>query len=110
MRNPPPSKQPITARCPIRTTLELVGGKWKLLLLFQLYQQPQRWSSLKKQLPDISEKMLTQELNILVDSLLIERVEQSSHSFYRLTDKGKAVWPLLQAMRTFAQAYEASTD
>ena len=54
----------VTLRCPIRTTIELVGGKWKLLILFQLSIRPFRLSELKRQIPDISEKMLIQELNL----------------------------------------------
>ncbi len=51
----------VTNRCPIRTTLELTGGKWKLLILSQLFQKSLRLSELKASIPDISEKMLIQE-------------------------------------------------
>jgi DNA-binding HxlR family transcriptional regulator len=63
----------VTARCPIRTTLELLGGKWKLLIVFQLAAKAQRLSELKRMLPDISEKMLIQELKNLCDSKLVIR-------------------------------------
>ena len=99
----------ITARCPIRTTLELVGGKWKLLILFQLFKGPLRLNELKKSIPDISEKMLIQELKTLVDSELVSRKnfgEVPPRVEYALTEKGKAAMPLIEAMREFALSYE----
>lgn len=102
----------ITARCPIRTTLELVGGKWKLLIMFQLAAQPLRLSELKKRIPDISEKMLIQELKNLVDSKLVERKnygEVPPRVEYHLNDLGKKILPLISEMRSFAVAYEAES-
>ena len=99
----------ITARCPIRTTMELLGGKWKLLIIFQLYKGPLRLSELKKSIPDISEKMLIQELKTLVDSDLATRKnygEVPPRVEYSLTEKGKAAMPLIEKMRDFALAYE----
>jgi DNA-binding HxlR family transcriptional regulator len=99
----------VTPRCPIRTTLELVGGKWKLLILIQLYGKTKRLSELKKQIPDISEKMLIQELKILIDSNLVSRKnfgEVPPRVEYALTDKGQHILPLVEAMREFAANYE----
>ncbi|MEN0004608.1 MAG: helix-turn-helix domain-containing protein [Bacteroidota bacterium] len=98
----------VTPRCPIRTTLELVGGKWKLLILYQLFEKPLRFGMLKKSIPDISEKMLIQELKILVDSNLVTRKnygEVPPRVEYALTAKGTAVMPLIEEMGKFAQAY-----
>ena len=99
----------ITARCPIRTTLELIGGKWKLLLLFQLADKPLRFSELKRQIPDISEKMLIQELKTLTQSKLIRRInygEVPPRVEYELTEKGRQALPLIEEMHRFAVAYE----
>lgn len=99
----------ITARCPIRTTLELVGGKWKLLILFQLANKPLRLSELKKKIPDISEKMLIQELKILVDSKLVERKnfgEVPPRVEYALQPIGYKILPLISEMKNFASEYE----
>ncbi len=98
----------VTARCPIRTTLELVGGKWKLLILRQLYSEPLRLSKLKSLIPDISEKMLIQELKLMVDSNLVHRKnfgEVPPRVEYSLTEKGQLVKPLIEEMVDFAQAY-----
>lgn len=99
----------VTARCPVRTTLELLGGKWKLLLLHQLAPGPLRFADLKRRLPDISEKMLGQELKTLADSGLLLRIDYAEappRVEYVLTEKGKLTGPLLEAMRDFARAYE----
>jgi DNA-binding HxlR family transcriptional regulator len=98
----------ITARCPIRTTLELIGGKWKLLIVYQLAENALRLSELKKRLPDISEKMLIQELKNLTESQLVLRInhgEVPPRVEYTLTEKGRLVLPLIAEMRNFAIQY-----
>jgi DNA-binding HxlR family transcriptional regulator len=99
----------VTSKCPIRTTTELVGGKWKLLILFQLAAQPLRLSELKRIIPDISEKMLIQELKILGDHKLVNRKnfgEVPPRVEYELTTIGHKVMPLIAEMRNFAMEYE----
>jgi len=100
----------VTARCPVRTTLELIGGKWKLIILQQLCNHSElRLSELKKLIPDISEKMLIQELKILVDSNLAKRKnygEVPPRVGYSITEKGKHTEPLIKEMVSFARAYE----
>ncbi len=99
----------VTAKCPIRTTTELVGGKWKLLILFQLVTKPLRLSALKKIIPDISEKMLIQELKTLCDSSLVIRKnfgEVPPRVEYALTTIGHKIMPLIAEMRSFALEYE----
>ena len=99
----------VTAKCPIRTTTELIGGKWKLLILFQLAPQPLRLSELKRIIPDISEKMLIQELKTLCSSNLIIRKnfgEVPPRVEYELTSIGHKIMPLIAEMRNFAIEYE----
>lgn len=100
----------VTARCPVRTTLELVGGKWKLIILQQLCSHPElRLSELKRLIPDISEKMLIQELKILRDSGLVMRKDYGEippRTGYSITEKGKNIEPLIKEMVSFAKAYE----
>ena len=98
----------ITPRCPIRTTLELLGGKWRLLIIHQIGEQTIRFGKLKRSLPDISEKMLVQELKNLADNGLVIR-----HSYgevpprvdYQLTVPGKRVLPLIEHLRAFGEEY-----
>ena len=102
-------KTTVTARCPIRTTLELIGGKWKLMIIFQLAQKPLRLSELKKAIPDISEKMLIQELKKLADSHLVTRKnygEVPPRVSYQLNEIGHKVLPVLFELKNFAMHYE----
>ncbi|MBK6905537.1 MAG: helix-turn-helix transcriptional regulator [Saprospirales bacterium] len=99
----------VTARCPIRTTLELIGGKWKLLIVFQLAAKPLRLSELKRLIPDVSEKMLIQELKNLIDSKLAVRKnfgEVPSRVEYELTPIAHKLIPLIHEMKRFAASYE----
>lgn len=100
----------ITNRCPVRTTLELLGGKWRLLIVHTLSSESLRLSELGRRLPEISEKMLIQELKILFGSGLVERVNYGKvppHVEYKLTDLGKEVMPVIQSMAQFATIYHA---
>ena len=102
----------VTARCPIRTTLELLGGKWRLLIIHQIGDETVRFGELKRRLPDISEKMLVQELKTLVDYDLVIR-----HSYgevpprvdYRLTEQGKRALLLIEHIREFGLEYVKSS-
>lgn len=99
----------VTARCPIRTATDLIGGKWKLLILYQLAPEPLRPSQLKRLIPDISEKMLIQELKNLTDAGLILRNDHKQippKVEYELTGIGQKIMPLIAEMRNFAVAYE----
>jgi len=99
----------ITAKCPIRTTIELLGGKWKLMILFQLAPESLRFSELRRAIPDISEKMLIQELKTLCDNQLVIRKnfgEVPPRVEYKLTAIGHKIMPLIAEMRNFAIEYE----
>lgn len=99
----------VTARCPIRTTSDLLKGKWKLLITFQLMSGPLRPSELRRLIPDISEKMLIQELKNLCDDRLVLRNnfgEVPPRVVYELTSIGHKIMPLITEMRNFALAYE----
>jgi DNA-binding HxlR family transcriptional regulator len=99
----------VTARCPIRTTSELLSGKWKLLILYQLAPKALRPSELKRLIPDISEKMLIQELKTLCHSGLVTRHnygEVPPKVHYELTVIGHRTMPIIAEMHSFAMAYE----
>ena len=101
----------VTPRCPIRTTLELLGGKWRLLIIHQIGEQTVRFGELKRLLPDISEKMLVQELKTLVDNDLVIRRsygEVPPRVDYRLTEQGQKVLPLIDHLRAFGEEYGRS--
>jgi len=88
--------------CPIVYTLSVVGGKWKWVILYRLSEHKVvRYGELKKMLPPISHKMLSQQLKELVVKQLIYRVEY--HQIppkveYSLTEKGRTLIPVLDRM------------
>lgn len=93
----------ITPGCPARTALDMLGGKWRLLLLHLLAPAPLRYSELRQQLPDISEKVLTQELRNLLDADLLTRAADTGT--YALIERGRLGLPVLAALQAFGLAY-----
>lgn len=92
------------SECPIKRTLDIIGGKWKLRLIFQIGTEIRRYGELKKLIPDISEKMLIQELKSLVDYGILNKKsfnEIPPRVEYTLTKKGLKVLPLIDLMKEF---------
>ena len=94
--------------CPVAATLELIGGKYKALILWHLAEKKLRFSELKKEIQGATPKMLTQQLRELEASELIHRevfpvippkVE------YSLTETGRSLLPILMAMRDWGSTY-----
>ena len=86
---------------PIEVTLEVIGGKWKSVLVYHILQQPLRFSELKRLVPDITEKMLTQQLRELERNGVISRTvfaEVPPRVEYRITEHGSSLQPVLEAM------------
>ncbi|MDF7815022.1 helix-turn-helix domain-containing protein [Hymenobacter sp. YC55] len=94
--------------CPVRKAMNLIGSKWKMLLLQNLGSGMKRYGELKRLLPDISEKMLIQELKELVASgLVAKRVypEIPPRVEYSLTANGQHALPVLDSVVAFGNAY-----
>ncbi len=97
----------ITARCPIRTTLEMLGGKWRLLIIEVIGDRSLRFSEILRAVPEISEKMLAQELSNLADNSLVIRHDGqvSPNIVYSLTEQGQKARILIQPIRAFGLYY-----
>lgn len=98
----------ITPRCPIRTTLEMLGGKWRLLIIGEIGHGQLRYGELKRAIPDISEKMLVQELKNLIENDLVDRKnfgEVPPRVEYSLTNKGKKALELIEPIKNFGLEY-----
>lgn len=93
--------------------LRMISGRWKLPILFRLFAEPSmRTLQLKRDMPGISQKMLTQHLRELEDDRLVERRdfgEQPPHVEYQLTETGRALMPVLMAAREFAVRHATET-
>ena len=99
--------------CPVEATLELIGGKYKALILWHLSEKKLRFSELRKVIKNATPKMLTQQLRELEASALIHRevfpvippkVE------YSLTETGRSLLPILVAMRDWGAGYLRKKD
>lgn len=102
-----------TDNCPVEATLELIGGKYKALILWHLSEGKLRFSELRKVITNATPKMLTQQLRELEAQKLIHRevfpiippkVE------YSLTELGQSLMPILVAMRDWGAGYLRSQD
>ena len=91
----------LNTNCPVSATLQLIGGKYKALLLWHLTGKTLRFSQLRKLVPEATPKMLTQQLRELEESALITRVVYPvvpPKVEYSLTEKGGSLFPILQGM------------
>lgn len=94
--------------CPVRTTMNVLGGKWKLLILSYLLEGPRRYGELRRAIPEITEKMLIQELRELeFDGILTRTVYQQvpPKVEYHLTQQGQQIQPLLAALQQWGLGY-----
>ena len=97
-----------TNQCPMVLVQRLVGGKWKLLLLWNLSISVLRFSELKRKFPAITPKMLTNQLRSLEeDNLIFRKVYPvvPPKVEYGLTETGKKIIPLLYEMSNFGLQY-----
>ncbi|MEA0735751.1 helix-turn-helix domain-containing protein [Xanthomonas campestris pv. campestris] len=105
---------PDTAACDVEALLKLIEGRWKLLLLFHLFDgKVQRYSDLERLIPAISQKMLAQQLRQLErDGLVLRTVyaQVPPQVDYRLTPWGQALCPALDAMLTWGDARQLFSE
>ena len=93
-------------RCPIRNVLSRIGDKWSMLVLFTLEDTScQRFKQLQRNIPDISQKMLTATLKTLEADGLVRReayAEVPPRVEYSLSDKGRSLLPLINNLLAWA--------
>lgn len=95
--------------CPVATTVQLIGSKWKLLILRNLLQRPWRFNELKRSLDGISQKVLTDSLRSMEEDGLITRTvypEVPPHVEYALSETGESMKPILMAMQSWGTNYK----
>jgi DNA-binding HxlR family transcriptional regulator len=89
--------------CPIRKNIKVIGGKWSLLIIFMLKDGPKRFGELKKLIPDISEKMLIQNLKNMAENRFISRKDFRTippKVEYSLLEKGKLSLKIIDIIST----------
>jgi DNA-binding HxlR family transcriptional regulator len=87
--------------CPVEVTLRILGGRWKVLILRELFIETKRFNELHRSLPGITQKMLTQQLRELEQEEIILRTvypQVPPKVEYTLTGRGETLRPVLDAM------------
>ncbi|RLL55636.1 transcriptional regulator [Mariprofundus sp. EBB-1] len=90
--------------CPVEAALEVIGGKWKSIILYHLQHETLRFNALKRVMPGITQRMLTKQLRELeADELIIRKVyaEVPPKVEYSMTDYGKTLEPVLLALQNW---------
>lgn len=104
----PKSSVPLPA-CPVETTLTLIGDKWKVLILRDLMPGKKRFGELKKSIGTVSQKVLTAQLRDMEANGLLTRTvyaEVPPRVEYELTELGRSLQPILDAMRNWGEWYK----
>ena len=99
--------------CPVATTVQMIGSKWKLLIMRNLLQRPWRFNELKKDLEGISQKVLTDSLRSMEADGIITRTvypEVPPRVEYALSDLGESMRPIMDAMEIWGTEYKKSKD
>lgn len=97
-----------TYHCTVEATLDVIGGKWKPLILWALGDSVMRFGELQRGLPGVNAKMLTKQLRELEEDGVITRTvypEVPPRVEYSITDFGKTLIPILQALCTWGAQY-----
>lgn len=96
--------------CPVETTLTLISDKWKVLILRDLLPGTKRFGELKRSVGNVSQKVLTAQLRQMEDSGLLVRTvypEVPPRVEYTLTELGRSLKPVLDAMQDWGEEYKA---
>ncbi len=84
--------------CSVELALDVIGGKWKAVILANLKDGPLRYGALRSRAPTMSDKMLTQRLGELVELELVARRQDGRSVSYQLTEQGAGLRPVLEAL------------
>ena len=97
--------------CAVELTLNVIGGKWKPIILYHLGQERvRRFGELRQSIPNITQKMLTQQLRELEQDGLVHRevyAQVPPKVEYSLTSFGRSIMPVLHSLCQWGQSYEA---
>ena len=98
--------------CPVETTLTLISSKWKVLIVRDLLAGTKRFGELQRSVGNVSQKVLTAQLRQMEDSGLLTRKvypEVPPRVEYTLTELGRSLKPILDAMWNWGEEYQAKS-
>jgi DNA-binding HxlR family transcriptional regulator len=109
----PIERRVLDGECVVDAALDLIGGKWKGMIVYQLLSTDSlRFNALKRHVGDITQRMLTTQLRELADDGLVSRTvyaEVPPRVEYRLTEAGKALAPVVMALKQWGEAHLLAT-
>lgn len=92
----------------LQKTLDIICGKWRLFIIYQVGNESRRYGELRRMIPDVSEKVLVQELKALVSLGVVQKKtygEMPPRVEYSLTHKGREILPMLLSLRLIGEAF-----
>jgi DNA-binding HxlR family transcriptional regulator len=98
---------PVTG-CPLTAALAAVGGKWKMIIVYWLAEEPSHFAALRRKMPGISPKVLTQQLRELRADAIVDRRaarRASDPVMYSLTPYGRTLMPLVESVRVWGRSH-----
>jgi DNA-binding HxlR family transcriptional regulator len=110
VQNPDVAESALPTKCPLTAALAAIGGKWSLICLYWLDSDKRRFNELRRLMPDISHKVLTQTLRNLEREGLICRTvypEVPPRVEYCISGHGESVRPIIQAVRAWGHEHLA---
>jgi len=96
--------------CPLTAAVAAIGGKWKLIVVYQLSQSPQHFAALRRLVPGISQKVLTEQLREMEDDGIVERRQTGavpSPVVYSLSAYGRSLLPVLDSVLGWGRGHLA---
>lgn len=99
--------------CPVETAIKVLGGRWKVLILRELFQGIKRFGQLQRSLIGITQKMLTQQLRELEQDGIVFRhvyLQVPPKVEYSLTPLGESLKPVLESIHQWGEKYEEAED
>lgn len=94
--------------CPLTAALAAIGGKWKLIIVYWLAESPKHFAALRREMPSISQKVLTEQLRELIADGIVRRQPMGlapAPVEYSLTDYGRSVLPIVENMRRWGRGH-----
>ena len=103
-------RRPQAGACPAEATIGVIGGRWKVPIIWHLFSGTKRFSELRRAMPDVTQKMLTQQLRELeADGVVNRKVypEVPPKVEYSLTERGLSLKPVVESMCRWATGKES---
>ena len=103
----------ITEQCPMEIGLNILGGKWKLKILWHISKGAVRFNELQRRLGKITTKTLTQQLRELEDQKIIQRTvypDNPPKVEYALTELGESIYPVLKSLCDWGTNYQSAVS